>query len=180
MVKLFEAGSYDTDKYCNGYLNFYSELFAPIRESTKLVLEIGVLSGGSLCLLRDYFCNALVIGIDIQLPKLADTDSLLLLQIDQTKPNELERLYQYGEFDIIIDDGCHHGSAIATSFQALFSRVRSGGYYVIEDWGVGYMGWSDSPLAFIQNTVDLCGRGSVKYVGLYSGFGGHLAVIQKA
>jgi hypothetical protein len=37
------------------------------------------------------------------------------------------------DFDIIIDDGSHVGEHILTSFKILWSTVKPGGYYIIED-----------------------------------------------
>ena len=48
---------------------------------------------------------------------------------------------RYG-FDIIIDDASHIGHLTKISFWHLFdNHLRSGGIYVIEDWGTGY--WQD-------------------------------------
>ncbi|MFN2597875.1 MAG: class I SAM-dependent methyltransferase, partial [Pyrinomonadaceae bacterium] len=48
-------------------------------------------------------------------------------------------------FDIIIDDCAHIGVLARASFWHLFDRhLKSGGVYVVEDWGTGYWGgWVD-------------------------------------
>jgi hypothetical protein len=38
-----------------------------------------------------------------------------------------------GDFDLIIDDGCHNTIAQQTTFGFLFPYVKNGGYYIIED-----------------------------------------------
>jgi len=43
-----------------------------------------------------------------------------------------------GNFDIIIDDGGHTMNQQITSFKTLFSQVKSGGMYVIEDLHTSY------------------------------------------
>lgn len=43
-----------------------------------------------------------------------------------------------GEFDIVLDDGSHTNVGIITTFGALWSCVRPGGLYCIEDLGSGY------------------------------------------
>jgi cephalosporin hydroxylase len=39
-----------------------------------------------------------------------------------------------GAFDLIIDDGNHHGPTVTSSFRLLWPLVKPGGYYVVEDW----------------------------------------------
>ena len=39
-----------------------------------------------------------------------------------------------GEFDIIIDDGCHFAAETENTFNALWPFAASGGVYIIEDW----------------------------------------------
>ena len=47
-------------------------------------------------------------------------------------------------FDIIIDDCAHIASLSRISFSHLFHKhLKSGGLYVVEDWGAGY--WDDWP-----------------------------------
>ena len=46
------------------YLDTYEQLFKPMRETAKNVLEIGVRDGGSMKLWHDYFPNATIYGID--------------------------------------------------------------------------------------------------------------------
>jgi len=66
---------------------------------------------------------------------------------DQTDRPRLEaicRLHAPEGFDLIIDDASHIGHAAAASYAALFPRLKSGGLYVIEDWGTGYYDdWPD-------------------------------------
>jgi len=60
---------YDTDKVANRYLDVYDPIFEPLVDKYITLLEIGVQKGGSLLFWRDYFPNATIVGIDIELPK---------------------------------------------------------------------------------------------------------------
>jgi hypothetical protein len=40
---------------------------------------------------------------------------------------------KYGEFDLILDDGSHMNNHVIFSFKNLFSSVKSGGAYIVED-----------------------------------------------
>lgn len=173
---------YDTDKHPE-YLRVYSDIFRHCRGKQKLVMEIGIASGGSLLMFRDYFYKATIVGVDVVLPTIPARDMyhIELWKVDQTDVIQLGSLAMSKTFDLIIDDGCHHGTAMELSFRTLFPFVRPGGYYIIEDWGVGYMGWDDPPTPFMKSLVDECGAGNkVRHVGFYSGVGrGHMAVIQR-
>jgi len=59
---------------------------------------------------------------------------------DQNDTAGLRRIAaEYGPFDIVIDDGCHFAKETRLCFDTLFGPfVKVGGYYVIEDWAVGY------------------------------------------
>ena len=42
------------------------------------------------------------------------------------------------KFDVIIDDGSHESEHILTSLKTLFPRLKTGGYYFIEDLHAGW------------------------------------------
>ncbi len=186
MLKLRHSAVYDTDK-TDGYLQVYSQLCAPFRDSATRIMELGVKDGGSLRLLRDYFKTAMIVGIDLRLPIIPDDNRILLEACDQYDRGRLDAIAEsYGNFDMIIDDCSHLGTAMAASFSALWKHVKPGGYYVIEDWGVAYWpGWHDSPLPFIHSLINQCaGDSDVWSVSCYSGSmaaagPGHLCVMQK-
>lgn len=139
---------YDTDKIANGYLNYYDSLLTPWLQQPITLLELGVHTGGSVALWRDYFPRAAIVGIDIELPpSFVPGERIHLFQGSQADPQFLtsvaERTAPQG-FDIIIDDASHIGHLTRPGFWHLFDHhLRPGGLYVIEDWGTGY--WSDWP-----------------------------------
>jgi hypothetical protein len=175
-----------TDKQ-PGYIEIYQQLFEEPAD-VNLVMEIGVLNGDGLKMFCDMFPLATVVGVDIQLPEIYH-ERIRLEQVDQRDGPALSKMGQrYNEFDLIVDDGCHLGSAMAISWRWLFQFVKPEGYYVIEDWGVAYWpGWEDSPMPLLHKLIDICGSGSdVRSVSFYQGTSksanngqGHLAVIQK-
>jgi ubiquinone/menaquinone biosynthesis C-methylase UbiE len=59
---------YATDKnVLHSYVdNVYEDIFKDLRQSTKKMLEIGVETGGSLLMWREYFPNVTITGIDIK------------------------------------------------------------------------------------------------------------------
>jgi hypothetical protein len=59
---------------------------------------------------------------------------VIYLQGDQADEVRLQEIAdRYGPFDMVIDDGSHVTVHQAATIRALLPRVRSGGFYVIED-----------------------------------------------
>lgn len=109
-----------------------------LQKNIKL-LEIGVQSGGSINIWKDYFGESLYyVGIDInknckQFEKL---DRHIYVEIGtQSDSNFLSSICaKYGPFDVIIDDGSHITEDILITLRTLFTRcLTNHGVYVIED-----------------------------------------------
>jgi hypothetical protein len=100
--------------------------------------ELGIASGGSLLHWADYFPHGEIVGLDRQLPDIKHP-RVRMVRGDQTDPAALDACGDV--FDIVIDDCSHIASAAKVSFEHLFPKVVSGGFYAIEDWGTGY--WSN-------------------------------------
>jgi hypothetical protein len=130
----------DTDKADN-YSDAYENAFLSIRENIKLVFEIGVCRGGSVHGFRDYFPNALIVGIEIDQQYFFDNEDRIKIEIgDATDKNFISSLIQrYGYPDIVIDDGSHFSKDIKMSFDLLYPHVRT--CYVIEDYGTQFPGF---------------------------------------
>lgn len=121
----------------------YEGLLGHRREDIKRVLEIGVLGGGSLQAWRDYFPNAVIVGVDNNLSNcnLQDDSRICLVNADQNNVNDLRIVQGYGPFDLIVDDGSHDQGHVLTSLIHLWDSLprpshvgaRDGGLYVIED-----------------------------------------------
>ena len=138
--------SYSTDKIPNGFMSDYERIFFPFRENPVRLLEIGVADGGSCELWSDFFAHpdTQVLGLDLVLPEAQGNQipnsRITLLRCDQNDSGRLRTIAaQHGPFDIVIDDGSHRFAPTLNCFRQLFDCVREGGYYVIEDWGVGYL-----------------------------------------
>jgi len=104
-------------------------------------MEIGISSGGSLDLWRNYFDNYDLWAIDyatawhterpFQQGIEADPDCHTLWR----KNSFLAETYASipGFFDVVIDDGDHSPSAQVKTFTHAYQKVAPGGLYVIED-----------------------------------------------
>jgi predicted O-methyltransferase YrrM len=131
-----------TDKdTTHSYLEPYEELFAPRRQTARRVLEVGVQTGGSLLLWRDYFPAAEVVGVDRN-PSPAGGERIRCLQADAYTDETVESLRALGPFDVLIDDGSHaleHLKFFAARYTEL---LAPGGVLVIED--VETIDWVDA------------------------------------
>lgn len=126
--------SYPTDKYLNGYAEVYEELFEPIRDEVKELLEIGVFKGGSLQVWEEFFPKATIVGIDKEL-EFVDKPlgaRIFGMWIDVNEPLQLAAA-QTRHWDIVIDDGSHRKKEIKAAYDGLWPMVKPGGYYIIED-----------------------------------------------
>jgi hypothetical protein len=141
------AERYETDKAVNRhYLRSYEDLFTDLRDKEITLLELGVYRGGSLRMWRDFFQRGVIVGVDMHdVPVDDPTGRIRRYQGVQQDTALLDRIAHEvapNGFDIIIDDCAHIGVIARASFWHLFDHhLKSGGFYVIEDWGTGY--WDD-------------------------------------
>lgn len=148
-----------TDKYLSGYIPAYENI-AEILGSEAQVCEVGVFRGGSLVLWQQLFPDSdTIVGIDIDpmavWPK--GTIQVVAKQDDPTLPGRLRNLSKDG-YDLIVDDASHIGPFTYRTFVNLWPLVKSGGFYVIEDWCVGfpnYSAYDDSMLAMAMGMLNL-------------------------
>ena len=130
---------YKTDKI-NGMLGMYEKKFAKIKDNEIKYFEIGVHNGGSLLWASDYFSHkdSKIYGIDINIEtqESGRVSTFFCNQDDTVKLQGLGRVY--GKFDIIIDDGCHFAKETKNCFENLWQYLKSGGWYIIEDWSACY------------------------------------------
>jgi SAM-dependent methyltransferase len=137
--------AYDTDK-SSEYLENYEREFGELFDKDISLLELGIQRGGSMRLWLDLLPNAKIAGLDLNEIDVEDnTGRLHIYQGFQQDPVTLDRIaadVSPAGFDVIIDDASHIGRYTSESFWHLFPRhLKSGGVYVIDDWGCGY--WSD-------------------------------------
>lgn len=130
-----------TDKVEHGYLPIYDKLFSCMRTATMSMLEIGVWTGSSILMWRDYFQNGTIVGLDINFDKCRidltqkENKNVFLYTCDQSKHRKLVECVceMRKKYDIIIDDGSHDSSHQQISMITLWPWLKFGGTYVIED-----------------------------------------------
>jgi hypothetical protein len=118
----------------NHYFESYERHFARFRGQQVHVLEIGIHSGGSLEMWKDFFGPASKIyGVDIDPRcKAYESDSARVFIGNQ---GDFWRRFrqEVPALDIVIDDGGHIPEQQIVSLEELLPYLRPGGVYVCED-----------------------------------------------
>jgi hypothetical protein len=122
----------------HAYANFYEKYLHNKRESTELILEIGICGGKSLKAWEKYFSTAHIIALDIHDKSQFNNERIHTFTLDQSDEKQLQHFVKECqengyEFDSILDDGSHHMLDQQISFGYLFPLLKSGGVYFIED-----------------------------------------------
>ena len=88
----------------------------------------------SIALWQSYFTKAHIYGLDISDCGAFQNDRFTFLHADCGDPIALRRAAQQGVmFDVIIDDGSHASYHQQQTLLELFTTLRPGGLYIIED-----------------------------------------------
>jgi len=131
---------YHTDKaYHHKYTTYYHNIFNKYRNSPIRFLEVGISKGPSMRMWNDYFNNIELVGIDINKASMMDDNWVKCYHLDSGTDN-FSSNFNEEAFDIIIDDGSHRCDVQQKTLSNLFSYLKPGGIYIIED-----MDWSFSP-----------------------------------
>jgi hypothetical protein len=146
------------------YFPIYEKHLSEWRNKTITFLEIGVSRGGSLQMWKRFFGPlATIVGIDINPECKAHEEDGIHVRIgDQSDPSFLSKLVEeFGQFDIVLDDGSHQMDHIKKTFDFLYPKITKNGVYIVEDLHTAY--WSEyggskhNPDSFInlsKNFVD--------------------------
>ena len=128
-----------TDKiYHHGYQRFYEDVLTKYRNKPIHFLEIGMDTGSSLHLWKDYFKKAKIFGLEIK--EEYKNENIFVMKGDQNKLTDLKKLIKItNDCDVILDDGSHVPSHQLKSFNFLFENcLKPDGVYIIEDIETSY------------------------------------------
>lgn len=132
------------------------------------LFEIGVSTGNSLRMWKEYYPHAFISGLDINDSEAIDGTKIF--KGDQKDPVVLKSIVEeIVDFDVIIDDGSHKWEDQIASFKILWPSVKPGGVYVIEDLHTSYFMEFGEPgglntmdfLHLIMNEVNMYGEGGL-------------------
>ena len=144
------------------YFDIYEKHFSKYRGQKVNMLEIGISHGGSMQLWKKYFGEGLhIYAIDINqdCKKLEEENTTIFIGSQSDKSFLQNVASQIPDLDIIIDDGGHMMDQQLNSFETLFSKVKQGGVYLVEDTHTSY--WTEfygglrKPGTFIEYSKNL-------------------------
>ena len=135
----------DKSSLSHGYCERYCQFFEPIRQNVKKVLEIGIASGASLKMWRDYFPNAVIHGVDHNQAFVDAMTAQKEPRIESIFGDASEvgfwvgfEHYWHTDFDLVIDDASHSVWATYQAFKFGWRLLKPLGYWVIEDVHAGF------------------------------------------
>jgi hypothetical protein len=133
------------DKPClkwSTYFPIYEKHLSKFVGKSPKILEIGILGGGSLELWSKYFGGGTtVVGVDCSADCLSyKYDGNVTVVIGDQASTEFWKNFkeQYGEFDIIIDDGGHTMVQQITTLDCMYPMLKNNGVFVVEDTHTSY------------------------------------------
>jgi hypothetical protein len=129
-----------TDKVTHGYLPPYLQIAGEIGARGR-VCEIGVHLGGSLDMWRALLPEGVIVGVDSN-EQARWPGGTVRIVCEQTDPALAGLVQPSAPFDLIVDDASHEGVATRRTWELLWPALRDGGWYVIEDWMVGFPSWA--------------------------------------
>ena len=141
------------------YFDIYTRHLHRFRDSSPVLLEIGVMGGGSLQMWRDYLGpDSTVIGLDINPDCLQNQSEGIEVFIgSQDDPAVIGAiLNKHPRLDVVIDDGSHLMPHMRASFDMLYDRLHPNGTYIVEDthtcYWPEYGGGLGEPQSFMEFT----------------------------
>jgi len=120
----------------NHYFDIYRRFFKKFVGTEVSILEIGIYSGGSLDMWRNYFgAGCQVYGIDVQEAcKVYEGEGKRIFIGDQADREFWRRFReQVPSLDIVIDDGGHRPEQQIVTLEETLPYLRAGGVYMCED-----------------------------------------------
>lgn len=118
------------------YFDIYERHLARFRGTSPVMLEIGVMGGGSLSMWKEYFgSGSRIIGVDINPEcKAHEAEGIEVFIGSQDDPAVINAIFsKYPKVDIVLDDGSHIMQHMIASFELMYDRIQPNGVYIVED-----------------------------------------------
>ena len=124
----------------HGYAKFYEFHFNHFKNKEIKLLEIGTWKGASIASFYYYFNKAIIFCLDRNYKFQFRSNRINFFYCDTRNSNDIKKFEDLliskksETLDVIIDDASHIYSDILSNFKNFFKKVKSGGFYVIEDF----------------------------------------------
>ena len=132
----------NTDKNLigHGYAKFYELHFNYFKNKEIKLLEIGTWKGASVASFYYYFNKAIIFCLDRNYKFQFKSNRINFFYCNTRNSDDLKKFEDLlinkksENLDLIIDDASHIYSDMLNNFKNFFKKVKSGGFYVIEDF----------------------------------------------
>tara|TARA_A100001015_G_C14853818_1_gene657580 strand:+ start:170 stop:970 length:801 start_codon:yes stop_codon:yes gene_type:complete len=167
----FKNSRYSCIKHIN-YFNIYDQLFKSYRGRKITFVEIGIFSGGSLFMWRNFFGKkANIIGIDLNPDaKKFEKYGFKIFIGDQSKKKFWDNFFNnVGKVDIILDDGGHTNYQQIITTNKCIPMIKDNGKLVIEDVHTSFIkqNWyNPSKYSFINYSKKIVEDINTRFPGL--------------
>ena len=112
---------------------FYDRAFLPFKDKEINLLEIGINTGGSLLLWKDYFLKGNIFGVDITNSLSRSIEDFKNISLYFENGYSSDFISRMPGFDIIIDDGPHTFDSQKKCLELFLPKLKTNGLLVIED-----------------------------------------------
>lgn len=126
------------------YFDIYERHLRRFRGMSPVMIEIGVMGGGSMAMWKEYFGRgSRIVGLDIDPQcKAHEAEGIEVFIGSQDDPALVDAIFaRYPKVDIVLDDGSHIMQHMVASFELMYERVQPHGVYLVEDTHTCY--WSE-------------------------------------
>ena len=169
--KYFKKSKFFSSKHKN-YFQIYDTLFSKYRNKKITFVEIGIFSGGSLFMWRNFFGRkAKIIGIELN-PEAKKFEKYgFKIEIGNQSSKEFWKKFflKYGKVDIILDDGGHTNYQQIITANNCIPKIKDDGMLVVEDVHTSYMKkkwYNPSKYSFINFSKKLIDDINSRFPGL--------------
>lgn len=140
LKSIHELGTKTDKSFAHQYLHVYEALFEPVRSEVKDVLEIGIYTGESHRMWRDYFHNAQIYGFDVLdiCGGMIGEERITAYFLDAYSQDAVN-LHSKILYDVVIDDGPHSLESQLFCVEYYSNRLANNGILVVED--IPYPEW---------------------------------------
>jgi hypothetical protein len=140
VLQAFHSSPFLSNKH-SSYFQTYGELFERYRGKSITFVEIGVFSGGSLFMWRDYFGpQARIIGVEFNPDAVRWREHGFEIHIgSQSDPSFWNDFFKaVGPVDLVLDDGGHTYEQQISTVHYCIPHVKNGGMIAVEDTHTSY------------------------------------------
>lgn len=169
--KSFKNSKFYCSKHKN-YFQIYDDLFSAYRNKKITFIDIGVFSGGSLFMWKEFFGKkARIIGVELNpVAKKFEKYGFEIFIGDQSNSEFWKKFFKkVGKVDIVLDDGGHTNYQQIKTTNSCIPYINDGGLMVVEDTHASYIKkkfYNPSKYSFINYNKKLIDDINYRFPGL--------------